>query len=174
MFSEESNFIKFSVTQTTGFTLVEVIITVTLIGILFSFALPSYREYVIRGKLPDATSGLAEYRHQLEQYFQNNRNYGPVAGGNCGDTNGNGSVDSGELLLPVSDYFTFSCTVPNAVNAQSYTATAVSKAGQGLGAANNYSFTLDQNNVQQTTAFPGVSVGNLPLNCWINKKDSTC
>ncbi len=174
MFSEESDVIKFSVNRHPGFTLVEVIITLTLVGILLSITLPSYRDYVVRGKLPDATSGLAEYRHLLEQYYQNNRNYGPAAGGNCGDTNGNGSVDLGELVLPISDYFTFSCTVPNAVNAQSFTAAAASKAGQGLGAANDYTFTLDQNNAQQTTAFPSVNVGNLPLSCWISKKDSTC
>jgi type IV pilus assembly protein PilE len=58
-----------------GFTLIEVMIVVVVIGILTAVALPSYQEYVIRGKIPEGTSALADGRVKMEQYFQDNRTY---------------------------------------------------------------------------------------------------
>lgn len=159
---------KFSVNPPKGFSLVELMIALLILAILVSFALPGYQDYLVRGKLTEATGGLAEYRILLEQYYQDNRNYGP-ASGNCGDTNNNSTLDSGEPALPTSNYFTFTCAVPG--SNQSYTITAASNAGQGMGAAGAYTFTLDQVNNRQTTAFPGTTP---PLPCWITKKGATC
>ncbi|CAN5393572.1 type IV pilin protein [soil metagenome] len=53
-----------------GFTLLEVLITCAIIGILSMIAIPSYTDYVIRGRIPDATSALATRKVQSEQYFQ--------------------------------------------------------------------------------------------------------
>ena len=43
-----------------GFTLIEVMVTVAIVAILAAIAYPSYRDYVLRGRLVDATTGLAE------------------------------------------------------------------------------------------------------------------
>ncbi len=69
-----------------GFTLIELMIVVAIIGILSMIGIPAYNDYVTRGKLVDATSKLADMRIQLEQYYQDNRNYGstaPVAASQC-------------------------------------------------------------------------------------------
>ena len=67
--------------QATGFTLIEVLITIVIVSILSAVAIPSYREYVIRGNIPEATSRLATKQVQMEQFFQDNRTY--VGGTGC-------------------------------------------------------------------------------------------
>ena len=58
-----------------GFTLIELMIVVAIIGILAAVALPAYNDYVRRGKIANATSVLSMMRVQMEQYFQDNRTY---------------------------------------------------------------------------------------------------
>ncbi|MDD5384642.1 MAG: type IV pilin protein [Gallionella sp.] len=58
-----------------GFTLVELMIVVVIIGILASFAMPAYNDYVTRGKLVEGTSALSDGRVKMEQFFQDNRTY---------------------------------------------------------------------------------------------------
>lgn len=50
-----------------GFTLIEVMIVVAIVGILASIALPSYNEYVRRGHRADARAGLLQAQQWLER-----------------------------------------------------------------------------------------------------------
>ncbi len=136
-----------------GFTLIELLIVVALVGILLTIALPSYQDYVRRGKIGEATSELAAFRARQEQFFQDNRTY--VSGGTtCGGT-----------LPGGTKYFTYTC----AGTATTYTGTATGIATQGM---NGFTFTINEANTRRTTAFPGA--GGLPKNCWTYKKDESC
>ena len=123
-----------------GFTLIELMVTIAALAILAAIALPSYTAYVVRGKLAEATSSLSDFRVRMEQYYQDNRNYG--AGG-CG------------VAAPTGKYFGFACALGG--TNQLYAATATSVAGQGLGTAGSYVYTINQNGTQGTTTFAGAA-----------------
>jgi len=141
--------------KTKGFTLIELMIVVAVIAILSSIAIPAYSDYVIRGKLVDATAQLSDGRIKIEQYFQDNRTYADVSA----------SITS---PCPASTkYFTISC----APTASTYTITAASNANTGLGAAGDYSYTIDETNNKKTTKFAGQASA---ATCWLMKKGDSC
>jgi type IV pilus assembly protein PilE len=52
-----------------GFTLIELMVVVALVGVIFSIALPSYREYAMRTKRAAAAADLMELSHVMERRF---------------------------------------------------------------------------------------------------------
>ena len=58
-----------------GFTLVELLISVSIVGILAAVAVPSYRSYVQKASRADAKSVLMENAQFLERYFSTNNTY---------------------------------------------------------------------------------------------------
>ncbi|MGZ9032065.1 MAG: type IV pilin protein [Burkholderiaceae bacterium] len=134
-----------------GFTLIEAMIVVVVLGILAAVAIPNYSRYVTRGNLVEATNALAEYRVRMEQFYQDNRTYANA--GNCG--------------VPAPTNLTnFAVTCAIGGGGQAYTATAT-------GAANTVGFvyTVDQANVRATTAVPA-HWGTLPADAatrWVTR-----
>lgn len=134
----------------TGFTLIELMIAVAVIGILSAIAIPAYSSYVVRGKLVEATGELANGRIRFEQYFQDNRTY---VGATC---------------PAATKYFTYDCGTPTATT---YTITAENAVNQGLGTAGDYAYTINENNAKRTTNFNG---GVSTATCWVMKEGETC
>jgi type IV pilus assembly protein PilE len=58
-----------------GFTLIELMITVVIIGILASIAMPAYTEYVKRGHRAAAQSEMMDIANRQQQFFLANRGY---------------------------------------------------------------------------------------------------
>lgn len=58
-----------------GFTLIELMIAIAIIGILASIAYPSYTAYVERGRRSDGQSALLDLSHRMDQYFSENKSY---------------------------------------------------------------------------------------------------
>lgn len=58
-----------------GFTLIELMITVAIIGILAVIAYPSYLEYLSRGKRSEAKAALMEGAQALERYYSVHGSY---------------------------------------------------------------------------------------------------
>jgi type IV pilus assembly protein PilE len=134
-----------------GFTLIELMITVAIIGILAGVAMPAYTDYVIRGKLQEGTSTLAAARVRLEQYYQDNRTY--IGAAIC---------TTGGFSWPAATAnFTYTCTAP--------TATTYTIQATGVG----FVYTIDQaNNKVTVTAKSGWGASG--ANCWHVKKGGSC
>lgn len=139
-----------------GFTLIELMIVVAIVAIIASVAYPQYTGYVQRSRVAEATGMLSTTRVRLEQYYQDNRNYGATAAA-CG------------VAMPTGDHFTYSCNWGDGGSNQSFLLTATGKSSAGMG---GYTFTVDHNNTQRTTAFVGAT--GLPANCWLLRPGGTC
>jgi type IV pilus assembly protein PilE len=119
-----------------GFTLMDVMITMAIVAILSAIAVPSYRAYVIRSRIPVALDALSSYAARMEQTYQDTARYDAAAtAGTCLPT------------LPTANYFTISCTAANA--GQTYTATAT-----GSGLMVGYTYTINNTGARATTAHP--------------------
>ena len=142
-----------------GFTLIEVMITVAIVGILASIALPAYWDSVTRSKIIDGTTKLGDFRAQLEKWFLDNRTYQavPAAGTTCGVAN---------PVAGASDAFAITCVAGTAF---SYTITATGRPAAGMSAL--FVYTVDQAN-QKTSTGPSGWAGN--GTCWAVRKDGSC
>src|SRR6185369_17359208 len=130
-------------------------ITVAIIAILASVAVPSYREYVIRSNFPNATSNLATAAVKMEQWFQDNRTYVGAPACASGGITGKG--------------FSFSCSN---VTGSTYLITAT-----GTGSLSWVGFTVDQAGGKTTVINTGAPSGwsaASPNNCWIIRKGGQC
>jgi type IV pilus assembly protein PilE len=58
-----------------GFTLIELIITVAIIGILAAIALPSYNTFIVKGNRSSAQSAMLDIANREQQYILANRVY---------------------------------------------------------------------------------------------------
>lgn len=58
-----------------GFTLIELMVTVAIVGILAAIALPAYGEYIARGKRAEARAEILKAEGWLERYSTENNVY---------------------------------------------------------------------------------------------------
>ena len=108
-----------------GFTLIELMVVVAIIGILAAIVIPNYSDYVTRGKIAEAKSALAQGRVRMEQFYQDNRTY---IGGPCPAATTN---------------FTYACSN---LALTTYTITAT-----GINNLTAFSYTIDQANLKGST-----------------------
>jgi type IV pilus assembly protein PilE len=140
-----------------GFTVIEVMIVVAIVAILAAIALPNYSDYVKRGKIIEATSGMSDLRQGMEQWFLDHRTYV----GYCASTSGLTRVQ------PTVKAFTLTCPTETV---STYAIQADGVAAEGM---SGFTYTLDNTGAKKTTAVPS-GWGSAPIACWVVRKGGGC
>jgi len=130
-----------------GFTLIELMLAVAIVGILTAVALPSYSSYVLRTRLAEAHSALAATQPLLEQFWSNGHTY-------------NGF----DKVPPSTTNFTYELKDADQTG---YTLVATGRA-----AAASFVYTLDEAGRRATTGAPDGWTRR--SDCWVDRKAGTC
>lgn len=139
-----------------GFSLIELMIVLAIIGILAGVAIPNYMEYVTKSKLAEAVAPLSDMRVKMERHFQDNRTYV-------------GACMPGTQAPRPADTANFAFTCP----AGNLTGTTYKVVATGTGSMAGFILSIDETNTRRTE---GVGTGwTVPLtNCWVRSKGGGC
>lgn len=140
-----------------GITLIELMVAVAIVAVLAGIAYPNYRDYVMRGHLADASTGLATMRAQMERHYQDNRTY----------------ATAGTFTTPCAaaastrTFGSFVVACSGTPTATTYTLSAV-----GSGPVAGFTFTVNEADVKATTAAP--TGWNTCATKWLVKRGAAC
>ena len=109
-----------------GFTLIELMIVVAIIGILAAVALPAYQDYTIRARVSEAVLATSQCRTAISEIYQTGTNAMTANNWGCGETTAG----------PVTQY------VQTIETSDSGVITVTTTTSAALGPANNKSLTL--------------------------------
>lgn len=126
-----------------GFTLVEIMVVVVIIGILAAIAWPSYQGQLRKGRRAEAQSFMMEVANKEQQYLLDARQYA-LGGGAFGTLN----------VAPPSDlanFYTFNVTPAAPTTPPSFTVTATAKNQQTA----DGNLTIDNTGAKTRAGQPG-------------------
>ncbi|MFI8397145.1 pilus assembly protein [Pseudomonas sp. Choline-02u-1] len=125
-----------------GFTLIEIMIVIAIIGIILTISIPSYNEYVKKGRRAEVVSLLSEQAQTLERFYTRNNAYTGVTGLSTGN-----------------DFYTITPTLTD----QTFVLTATRKTGSAMATDKCGDFTLTNTGVRSmNNAIAGVTAKD----CW--------
>ena len=125
-----------------GFTLIEIMIVIAIIGIVITIAAPSYTEYLKKGRRAEVVSLLSEQAQTLERFYTRNNVYTGVTGLSSGN-----------------DFYTITPTLAD----QTFLLTATRKAGTSMATDKCGDFTLTNTGVR---GMANATTGLTPKDCW--------
>jgi type IV pilus assembly protein PilE len=132
--------------QSRGFSLMELLIAIAIIGIIMAIAVPGYREHVRRGAVEEGLAEMGRGQIAIEQYFLDNRTYVGAP------------LPAGTSRFAI----TYAAGQP--------TATTYTLVATGSGNVSGFVYTLNEQGVRATTGGDwGTNAG-----CWIIRKGGTC
>ena len=154
---------NYKINPSKGFTLIEIMIVVAILGIISSIALPSYVEYVRKGKRADAKVELLRIAQMQESYFVENLSYAKDL------TTSTGGLGLGTTVLSEQEEYAITISSENSAGAacsglaanacSAFTLTATPQGGQA-------SDTKCKNLTFSNTGVKGISGTDTVKNCW--------
>ena len=105
-----------------GFTLIELMIVVAIIGILAAVAIPAYQDYIARSQVSEAVSLMGSAKTPLAEYFADKGNWPTMLSDVLGNSTGKytdsiSGVNSGVVNGTASSYTVQATMRTNGVNA---------------------------------------------------------
>ncbi|CAI8981608.1 MULTISPECIES: type IV pilin protein [Pseudomonas] len=125
-----------------GFTLIEIMIVIAIIGIVITIGYPSLTEYVKKGRRADVVSNLSEQAQILERFYSKNNVYTGVTGLSTGN-----------------DFYTITPTITD----QTFLLTATRKTGTAMATDKCGDFTLTNTGVRSMN---NATTGLTTKDCW--------
>ena len=125
-----------------GFTLIEIMIVIAIIGIILTISIPSYNEYVKKGRRAEVVSLLSEQAQTLERFYTRNNVYTGVTGLSTGN-----------------DFYTITPTLTD----QTFVLTATRKTGSAMATDKCGDFTLTNTGVRSMN---NATTGLTTKDCW--------
>lgn len=125
-----------------GFTLIEIMIVIAIIGIMLTIGIPSYTEYVKKGRRAEVVSLLSEQAQSLERFYTKNNIYTGITGLSTGN-----------------DFYTITPTITD----QTFLLTATRKTGTAMATDKCGDFTLTNTGVRSMN---NATTGLTTKDCW--------
>ncbi|MGE8069082.1 type IV pilin protein [Pseudomonas sp. NPDC089569] len=125
-----------------GFTLIEIMIVIAIIGIVMTIAAPSFTEYLNKGRRTEVAGLLSEQAQILERFYSQKNVYTGVEGLSAGN-----------------DYYSITPTLTD----QTFVLTAVRKAGTSMANDKCGDFTLANTGVRSMV---NATAGLTAKDCW--------
>ncbi|MFJ7797729.1 type IV pilin protein [Pseudomonas sp. NPDC096950] len=125
-----------------GFTLIEIMIVIAIIGIVITIGYPSLTEYVKKGRRTEVAGLLTEQAQILERFYSKNNIYTGATGLSTGN-----------------DFYTLTPTITD----QTFLVTAVRKAGTAMATDKCGDFTITNTGVRSML---NATAGLATKDCW--------
>ncbi|MGE8190158.1 type IV pilin protein [Pseudomonas sp. NPDC086278] len=125
-----------------GFTLIEIMIVIAIIGIVMTIAAPSFTEYLKKGRRSEIAGTLSEQAQILERFYSKNNVYTGATGLSTGN-----------------DFYTITPTLTD----QTFLLTAVRKTGSTMATDKCGDFTLTNTGVRSMV---NATAGLTTKDCW--------
>ncbi|EJN29333.1 prepilin-type N-terminal cleavage/methylation domain-containing protein [Pseudomonas sp. GM78] len=125
-----------------GFTLIEIMIVIAIIGIVMTIAAPSFTEYLNKGRRTEVAGLLSEQAQILERHYSKSSVYSNATGLSAGN-----------------DYYSITPTLTD----QTFLLTAIRKSGTAMAADKCGDFTLTNTGVRSMV---NATDGLTTKDCW--------
>ncbi|WP_338921745.1 type IV pilin protein [Pseudomonas silesiensis] len=125
-----------------GFTLIEIMIVIAIIGIVITIGYPSLTEYVKKGRRTEVAGLLSEQAQILERFYSKSNVYAAATGLSAGN-----------------DFY----TITPALTDQAFKLTAVRKAGSAMATDKCGDFTITNTGVR---SMENAAAGVTTKDCW--------